>query len=616
METSAEVEASRSWLETLLNSSVDAIHIFDDKGRIIECSPSFLTLLGYTRGEALKLSLYDIEAQFSDDELDRIISGELVTDMTFETVLRKKDGTLIDVEISQKLININDAIYRYASGRDISRRKYDQIVLEQEKETAQNYLDIVNVMILVLDKEHKVDLINRRGCEIIGYEYDEVIGRDWVKNFLPTRTHYEITDVRDRLRKAEKMPSYYENPVLTKKGEERLIAWRNTPLYDYDGEYIGILASGEDITDIRKTQMQLRESHAFYQTIFASISEVIIILQNNCIIDCNESALSLLEQDKESLIGKNIADVFGCAECKEHSLNYYLDAAYAGKQKTVECSLCFSDGQSHSKIIEVNVSTFGWIQEEKLILVARDITKQIEEEKIFTMHTRQAQMGEMVSMIAHQWRQPLAIINAIVSQMRLKAILDDVDDVEYVDNLMKIETQSSHLSQTISDYRDFFRPDKPKEYFQVSMLIENALSLIDYALKSHSIEIQTKIVQNDVLYTHRNEVLQVLIVLLKNALDMFIEKKAPNGKIVITADHDETMYSISVYDNAGGIPPEIINKLFVPYFTTKNESYGTGLGLYMSKMIIEEHCGGNIMFFSQGNETTFTINLPYEKEDR
>jgi PAS domain S-box-containing protein len=382
-----------------------------------------------------------------------------------------------------------------------------------------------------------------------------------------------------------------------------------------EGVVSGTLQICIDMSEQRKAQRQLMESETFYQSIFSSVDEAIVILENNTIIDCNELGQKLFETPKEDLIGKNILDTMHDIECRENDLEFYLNTAYWGENTRVECTLRPNNQIDTFKIIEFKLSKFGDDENNKLIMIARDITKQVEEDKLYKLHTRQAQMGEMISLIAHQWRQPLAIINAIVSQMRLKAIIEGVDEKsEYIENLSKIEIQSVHLSQTISDYRDFFRPDKPKEHFSASSLVQNAFNLIDHSLKSHSIEIEKQTLHDAVLCTYRNELLQVLVALLKNSLDMFIETKVNQGKIIVSVDRDEDNCTITVFDNAGGITPEVMKKLFVPYFTTKQHNIGTGLGLYMSKIIIEEHCGGIVDVTSVQNETTFTIKLPYEKE--
>ena len=495
---------------------------------------------------------------------------------------------------------------------DMTERKNFEDALLFEKETAQNYLDIVDVILLVIDKENKIQLLNRRGCEIIGYDFHEVVGKNWIENFLPVQIQKEIIDVADKFKSADKVASYYENPILTKNGEERLIAWRNTPLFDQENHFIGILCSGEDVTERRKVQQQIKESEEFYRTIFSSVNEAILILHDNVITDCNELALELFEKEKVELIGMNIFDSADKIECRDESMDFYLDTAYLGNDTVAECSLTLHTQET--KIVEFTLSGWGTGAEDKLIMIARDMTKKIESEKSFKLQTRQAQMGEMISMIAHQWRQPLAIINAITTQMRFKEYMKGNEDSIEQNNLIKIEEQCTHLSQTISEYRDFFRPDKPKEYFRLSLLLQHALNLIEHTLKNQGIDIE-KVIQDDPkLFTYRNEILQVLIALLKNSLDAFEEHRLEYGKITMTINSDDTYCILSIHDNAGGITPENMKKLFIPYFTTKNKNDGTGLGLYMSKMIIQDHCQGILDVHSQNNETVFTIKIPYEKE--
>lgn len=495
---------------------------------------------------------------------------------------------------------------------DMTERKNFEDALLFEKETAQNYLDIVDVMLLVVDTEKKVQLLNRRGCEIIGYDFHEVVGKNWIENFLPMRFQQEIIDVSDKFKSFNKVAFYYENPILTKNGEERLIAWRNTPLFDQKNDFIGILCSGEDITDIRKTQQLLKESEEFYRSIFSSVNEAVLILHNNIITDCNELALELFEKEKVELIGMDIFDSADKIECRNESMDFHLDTAYLGNETVAECSLTLHT--KVTKVVEFTLSGLGAGSEEKLIMIARDMTKKIESEKLFNLQTRQAQMGEMISMIAHQWRQPLAIINAITTQMRFKEYMNGNEDSIEQNNLIKIEEQCTHLSQTISEYRDFFRPDKPKEYFQLSLLLKHALNLIEHTLKNQGIDIAEVIQDDPKLFSYRNEILQVLIALLKNSLDAFEDNGFEYGKITITLNSDDAYCILSIHDNAGGITPDNMNKLFIPYFTTKNKKDGTGLGLYMSKMIIHDHCQGELDVHSQNNETVFTIKIPYEKE--
>lgn len=605
-----ELESSRSWFQKMLESSVDGIHILDLDGNLIECSPSFLEMLGYDEHDAQGLSVFDWEAKLSHEEIRKAMNAVSAVPMSFETKFRRKEGTLFEVEITARRIDADGVEYLYASSREITERKKIERALQSEKESAQNYLDIVDVMILVLDTDFTIKLLNRRGCEILGCSLSDAVGKNFVELFIPERMRKEILEVAAA---AIDYDAYecYENLVVTKRGEERLIAWRNHVLLDDFGTVTGILSSGEDITDSRKNQRLLIESEEFYRTMFASINEAVCILSDDIIIDCNDEAVRLFEMTKQQLAGMNIFDTATQIECRENNFAFYLNAAYRGESATAVCSLSLNTHNNENKMIEFTLSGFGRNNSNKLVLIARDITQQIEQERLFKMQTRQAQMGEMISMIAHQWRQPLAIINAITSQMRLQELMKEENDPLLIENLIKIEEQSVHLSRTITDYRDFFRPDKPKELFYISILIDRALSLIDHTLKNYGITIKKVSIQDPKLITYRNEVLQVLIALLKNALDAFEENSVAQGTITIVIDQDDHFVIVSIHDNAGGIAPDIMNKLFIPYFTTKHK-YGTGLGLYMSKVIIEEHCAGSLEVMSEHSETTFTIKLPYE----
>lgn len=246
------------------------------------------------------------------------------------------------------------------------------------------------------------------------------------------------------------------------------------------------------------------------------------------------------------------------------------------------------------------------------VSIINDVTEANAKERLLLMQSRQAQMGEMLSMIAHQWRQPLAIINALVGKMLLHEMFRENPDEEIQKSLQQIENQSLFLSRTITDFRDFFRTDKPKEHIACSKLIGNAMSLIDHAVKTHSLHFSTILNNDPVINTYANEILQVLITLIKNSLDAFDENPMDDKWLKISVEQKSDRVIISIQDNAGGIKPEIIEEVFSPYFTTKAGDKGTGLGLYMAKMVVEEHCHGVLSVQSEGGMTTFDISLPLD----
>jgi len=605
-----EIEETTIWLNRLLNFSADGIHILDKSGNLVGYSPSFRTMLGYNESEMESLTVFAWDDKF-DPEIIKVMMDDLTENMiTFESIFRRKDGSIFDVEVKAHTFYEEGEKFIFASSWNITEQKRAKQELQCEKEMAQHYLDIVEVMILVIGTDNRIQLINRKGSEILGYTFEEAIGKNFIDLFIPERMREQLQNVADGLLSYDGN-EYYENPIITKNGIERLIAWRNRPMHGTNGTVNAILTSGEDITDIRRSQKDLMERESFYKTIFASVSDAIVILENYFVIDCNENAMKIFETDFENFVGKYVFHIAYDIECQDYSFLEHVNRAYEGYPLATECSIRIHAYDSEPKIVELMLTSFGKSQDNKLIMVIRDITHKLEEQRFLTMNARQAQMGEMISMIAHQWRQPLAIINAITSQIRMKAMLSEDEDIALINSLIKIEQQSAHLSQTISDYRDFFRPDKPIESILLSDLVNHSLELIDHTVKSQGVTVRCCIHHLIYVEIYRNELIQVIISLLKNSFDAFEENAITNRIIQIDIDHDDRYGILIITDNGGGINKEILDKVFVPYFTTKNQSLGTGLGLYMSKLIIEDHCQGELNISSNNDETTITLKLPY-----
>ena len=268
-------------------------------------------------------------------------------------------------------------------------------------------------------------------------------------------------------------------------------------------------------------------------------------------------------------------------------------------------------------LILLTIITFFMIRQKKLRLeltqlnktlekrVLEAVEKNREKDKAMLQQSRLAQMGEMINMIAHQWRQPLGAISATSSTLYLKAKLNKLDNKKVMELSEKISNFSQHLSKTIDDFRNFFKIDKEKRKTSCNDLINSALSIIEISLKNNNINIVTNLNCNKIIEVYDNEVKQVILNIIKNAEDILLEKHIKNPTIAITTKNREIM----IEDNAGGIPNEIIDKIFDPYFSTKEKKDGTGLGLYMSKTIIEDHCNGKLTVHNSKNGAVFTIKF-------
>ena len=246
--------------------------------------------------------------------------------------------------------------------------------------------------------------------------------------------------------------------------------------------------------------------------------------------------------------------------------------------------------------------------------IREDITSQIElktQQNLLVEQSKSAAMGEMISMIAHQWRQPLQAVSILTQKLPLIKMVDGEISDEMLENVVsQVSSQLDYMSKTIDDFRDYFKPNKKKERIFIKDIIEKTMDFLSYLFKLNSITVNYHNSSNSSLEIYLNEVVQVFINLVKNSSDAMIEKNIENRVINIKTYEDENYLFVEFEDNAGGIKSHVISKIFDPYFSTKSNKNGTGLGLYMSKTIIEEHSGGKIDVYNIDFGTKFIIRLP------
>ena len=242
--------------------------------------------------------------------------------------------------------------------------------------------------------------------------------------------------------------------------------------------------------------------------------------------------------------------------------------------------------------------------------VEEAVQKSRENEQLLVQHSKMSAMGEMISMIAHQWKQPLASIAAVTGNIKVLQDLDQLENENISQFIEDINSQTHYLSDTITDFRKFLSPTKKKEIANFGDIVENALKIIGKSLETKNVTIEKKFAFKQSIETFPNELIQVIINLLKNAQDACLEKGIHQPSISLEGGESGTYQKISVKDNGGGIPDDIVERIFDPYFTTKGDSDGTGLGLYMSKTIVEKHCHGSLVAFNSGEGACFEIKLP------
>ena len=319
------------------------------------------------------------------------------------------------------------------------------------------------------------------------------------------------------------------------------------------------------------------------------------------IIDASQAFCTISGYNKKELIGKN------------HNIVRHPDMP---KETFAELWKQIKEGKSWSGKVKNRRKDGGfyWVyanidplynadnEIDSYISVRMDITEnellnqkiQKEEEKIkrqeeiMQQQHRLAQMGEMIAMIAHQWRQPLSAITAASVAISVKASRDKLDAQTAIELSTKIQEFSRHLSMTIDDFRNFFKSNKQKTSTDFKKISENVLSILEDSLKKNNIEVSCQYENVEEFVSYEGELKQVLLNLIKNSEDALIENNISEKKIMLIINKK----CLQICDNAGGIDDTILSKIFDPYFSTKTKKDGTGLGLYMSKVIVEDHCNG------------------------
>lgn len=234
----------------------------------------------------------------------------------------------------------------------------------------------------------------------------------------------------------------------------------------------------------------------------------------------------------------------------------------------------------------------------------------LKQQNIMDLQSKHAIMGEMISMIAHQWRQPLSTVTLSISNLQIKKLLGGEVESELTDKtLEEISNQILYLSQTIDDFQTFFNPQRSLEEITTEELLKKIRTFVLPRLKDSKIEFSLEIKENTTIETYTNEVVQVILNLVNNAIDALLESQQRLGKLLIKAQGENGFVKISVVDNADGISQDVLEKIFDPYFSTKGKN-GTGLGLYMSQMIMQKQFGTQIEVQSSSKGSTFAIMVP------
>jgi len=241
--------------------------------------------------------------------------------------------------------------------------------------------------------------------------------------------------------------------------------------------------------------------------------------------------------------------------------------------------------------------------------ILEEITHRTNQEKLMMQQSKLAAMGEMIGNIAHQWRQPISEINAVLMELETISRYSELKKEHLLESIKLCNGITEHMSTTISDFQNFFKPTKQKDEFSVLNACKKAISIISASLKNNNIELVFDIQEDNIIKGYSNEFSHAILNIISNAKDVLVSRKIKKPKIILSIKVGKEYTIIKIKDNANGIMIEDINSIFEPYFTTKSSKRGTGIGLYMTKMIIENNMHGFVNVKNTSHGALFTIKV-------
>jgi len=486
--------------------------------------------------------------------------------------------------------------------------------IAREKLRAENFLNIAGTMIVALDSDGKVSLVNRKGCEVLGYEVDEIIGKNWIETFIPQCDRASTRKVFLSFKDGEHEPEdYYQNHILIKEGGERLISWNSTCVLDEDGNFAGYLSAGEDITDRQAAEQSLIEAHQINETIFSG-SPVGIAMYDDTgqCVSSNDAVGNIIGATHEQVLAQNYHKVESWKECGlldkarkclstgERVRHEILVKSSFGKKISLDCHL-------------VPIKTNG---EQHLLLMLNDITEHKLMQAQLIQSSKMATLGEMATGVAHELNQPLNVIRMAVSNIQRKSKNNKAEPKYLSGKLEKIDSQIERASAIIDHMRIFGRKsDATPEQLDPKKVVQSTLGLIGEQLRLANINVISEgPVDCHCILGHQVQIEQVLLNLIGNARDSLQSKEDGDKRISITVGENDASVFIAVEDTGGGIAKDDLSRVFEPFFTSKEVGKGTGLGLSISYGIIND-MGGTITAANTDDGARFVVTLPQCKEE-
>jgi PAS domain S-box-containing protein len=621
---------------TLVEQSMQGIIVAQGEfPRIVFTNTQMANILGYTTEGLMSLSPREIEGLIHPDDRamffgrfnDRLQGKPAPSQYEFRAL--RRDGNVRWLEISSTKIEYNGQPAVQATFTDITERKrmeddlkrystqLEELVAQRTRELsvsrdyAENLIKTANAMVVGLDNHGNIRVFNQAAERITGYTRKELEGRNWFEVIAPKDRYPEVWSEFERLTGGG-LPRNFENPILTKSGEERYVVWQNNEVRE-QGKIVGTISFGIDITERKRMEEQLRVARERLEYLIGSNPAV--IYNGKPLADLSDWELSYLSENAASMLGYEAREFVGHPE-------FWANIIHPKDRPSVlaEISSLWEKGRfTFEYRMRHKDGGYRWIREEAKVVrddygkpievngYWTDITELKQLEETLLDSQRLATIGKTAAMVGHDLRNPLqaatAMLYLVKRLVRSPKVKDRKEALELLD---KFDDQIRYMDKIVSDLQSYAGPVAAERVeTNLPYLISDVFSNVEVPENVRtSVEVQEDLsrVMVDSALLHR-----VVTNLVANA----VQAMPKGGRLTTTVHKEQESLTITVQDTGEGIPAENLDMIFTPFFTTKAK--GQGLGLAVCKRLVEAQNGTITVRSEVGKGSTFTLRIPTNK---